>query len=49
VEIKLKEIEIKLRQASSNINDALKLMTEYKNMQELRNMIAKKLGSDIIN
>jgi len=48
VEQRLKEIQTAMRQASTDMNHVMKLMQEYKDTQELRNMLAKKLGSDVV-
>ena len=48
VEARLKEIQQQLRQAGSDIAQTLQLMKEYKDTQELRDMLAKKLGSDLV-
>ena len=48
VEQRLKEIQTAMRQASTDMAHVMELMQEYKDTQELRNMLAKKLGSDVV-
>ena len=48
VEARLKQIQQQLRQATGDMERIMQLMQEFKEMQELRNMLAKKLGSDIV-
>jgi DNA primase len=48
VEARLKDIQQQLRQAGSDMAHVVQLMQEYKDTQELRDMLAKKLGSDLV-
>jgi len=48
VEARLKQIQLQLRQASGDMNRIMQLMQDYKDTQELRNALAKQLGSDLI-
>lgn len=48
VEARLKQIQLQLRQSAGDMNRIMQLMKDYKDTQELRNMLAKKLGSDLI-
>jgi DNA primase len=48
VEQHLRKIQLQLRQATGDMNNMMQLMKDYKETQELRNMLAKKLGSDLI-
>jgi DNA primase len=48
LETHLKDIQQQLRQATGDMEHTLRLLQEFKSMQELRNTIAKKLGSDLI-
>ena len=45
---RLKEIQLAIRQAAGNMEHVMALMNEYKETQELRDMLAKKLGSDVM-
>ena len=45
---RLKQIQLAMRQASNDMNHVMKLMQEYKDTQELRDALAKKLGSDVM-
>ena len=45
---RLKEIQMAMRQASGDMERVMQLMEEYKDTQQLRNMLAKRLGSDVI-
>ena len=45
---RLKEIQLAMRQASDDMEHVMKLMQEYKDTQELRDALAKKLGSDVM-
>ena len=48
VEARLKEIQQLLRQASGDMERVMQLMQEYKNTQELRDALARRLGSDLV-
>ena len=45
---KLKEIQAAMREASGNMERVMQLMTEFRDTQQLRDMLAQKLGSDIM-
>lgn len=45
---RLKEIQMQLRQAGSDMERITQLMKEYKDTQLIRDMLARKLGSDVI-
>ena len=45
---RLKEIQLAMRQSTNDMNHVMKLMQEYKETQELRDMLAKKLGNDVM-
>ena len=45
---RLKQIQLAMRQASNDMDHVMKLMQEYKETQELRDALAKKLGSDVM-
>lgn len=48
VELHLKELMNQIKQASTDMAQLQKLMEEYREMQEIRNKLAKMLGSNII-
>ncbi len=48
VELHLKELMNQIKQASDDMEQLKKLMEEYREMQEIRNKLAKMLGSNII-
>ena len=48
VEQRLKEIQTSIRQAAGDVAHAMELMQEYKDTQELRNTLARRLGSDVV-
>ena len=48
IEQRLKAIQRDLLLAKGDIDHAMQLMQEYKDMQELRNTLAKKLGRDVL-
>ncbi len=48
IEARLKQIQLDLRQANGNMEHIMQLMKEFKDTQDLRNMLAKKLGSEMI-
>ena len=48
IEGKLKEIQNAMRQATGNMERVMKLMEEYRDTQLLRDMLARKLGSDVM-
>ena len=45
---KLKEIQAAMREASGNMERVMQLMTEFRDTQQLRDMLAHKLGSDVM-
>ena len=45
---RLKQIQLAMRQASNDMDHVMKLMQEYKDTQELRDALAKKLGSEVM-
>ena len=45
---RLKEIQQSMREAMGDMDHVMKLMQEYKETQELRDMLAKRLGSDVV-
>ena len=45
---RLKEIHLAMRQATGNMEHVMQLMNEYKETQELRDMLARRLGSDVM-
>jgi DNA primase len=45
---RLKEIQQSMRDAMGDMNHVMELMKEYKETQELRDMLAKRLGSDVV-
>jgi DNA primase len=48
LENQLKSIQQQIRQASTDMKRTMQLLTSYKELQELRNIFAKKLGRDIV-
>ncbi len=48
LEKRLKDIQLQMRQNSCDMKRIMELMEEYKDTQEMRNMIAKKLGNDLV-
>ena len=48
VEQRLKEIQLQLRQVGSNMEKMMKLLQEHKETKELRDALAKQLGSELI-
>ncbi len=48
IERQLKDIQTAMRQANRDMERVLALMQQYKEMQELRNMLAKRLGNDVL-
>lgn len=48
VEARLKDIQQQLRQVGSNMELMMKLLKEHKDTKELRDALAKRLGSDLI-
>jgi len=48
IERQLKDIQTAMRQANSDMTRVVELMQQYKDAQELRNMLAKRLGSDVM-
>ena len=45
---RLKEIQMALRQTTNDMERVMELMKEYKDTQELRDMLAKRLGNDVM-
>ena len=48
VEQRLKDLLRDISLSANNSEKMMQLMAEYKDMQQIRNAIAKKLGNDII-
>ena len=48
VEERLKQIQLQLRQVGSNVERMMQLLQEHKETKELRDLLAKRLGSDLI-
>ncbi len=48
IDKRLKEIQTEMRQVGSDMERAKTLMAEFKDMQELRNALAKQLGNDVV-
>ena len=48
VQTRLKDIQRQLREVGSNMERMKELMNDYRETQELRNMLARQLGSDVI-
>lgn len=48
VEHHLKDLQMQIRQAGSDMERLKTLMEEYRDMQEIRNRLAKQLGSNIV-
>jgi DNA primase len=48
VEERLKAIQLQLRQVGNDTEQMMKLLKEHKDTKELRDMLAKRLGSDLI-
>ena len=48
LEARLKEIMQQLRTAGQNMERTMQLMQEYKQTQDLRDLLARKLGSDLV-
>ncbi|MCR4583573.1 MAG: DNA primase [Prevotella sp.] len=48
IEKKLKDVQTKLRQVGTDVARARQLMEDYKSTQELRDMLAKRLGNDLV-
>lgn len=48
LEKRMKDIQLQMRQNSSDMKRIMELMEQYKETQEMRNMIAKKLGNDLV-
>ena len=46
VEQRLKEIQTAMRQANTDMNHVMELMKEYRDTQELRNLLARRLGKN---
>ena len=47
IDRQLKDIQTAMKQASSDMARVVELMQQYKDTQELRNMLARRLGSDM--
>ena len=45
---RLKDIQTAMRQAASDMDHVMQLMKEYKETQELRDALAKRLGRDVV-
>ena len=45
---RLKEIQTAMRQAAGDMERIMQLMEEYKDTQQLRDLLARKLGSDVM-
>ena len=48
LDIQLKDIQRQMNQAQSDMNKLMELMRRYQELTELRNMIAKQLGHDLL-
>ena len=48
VENKLKELRAQLSQVAGNVEQMMNTMGEIKKMQDIRNLLARKLGNDIV-
>lgn len=48
VENKLRELRAQLSQAAGNVEQMMNTMGEIKKMQDIRNLLARKLGNDIV-
>ncbi len=48
IDKRLKEIQTEIRQVGGDMERAKALMEEFKDMQELRNALAKQLGNDVV-
>ena len=48
IENRLKEIQLQLRQVGNDMDRIRQLLEEQKEIQQLRNAMAKQLGADII-
>ena len=48
IEQRLKDIQRQLRQTGSNMELMMKLLQEHKETKELRDLLAKQLGSDLV-
>ncbi|MBP5339446.1 MAG: DNA primase [Prevotella sp.] len=48
LEDQLKQIQAQLRQAATNVEQTMQLMQQFKEIKEIRDALAKKLGSDLI-
>ena len=45
---RLKEIQMAMRQATGDMERIMQLMEEYKDTQQLRDLLARRLGSDVV-
>jgi DNA primase len=48
IEASMKDLQQQIRQAAGNNEKIIELMKQLKEMQEIRNTIAKKLGTEIV-
>ena len=48
VEHRLKTLQTEIAQATSNPEKLMQLMAEFKDMQTIRNELARRLGSEIL-
>ena len=48
IEARLKEIQTQIRQVGNDMERVRELMGELKDVQELRNALAKQLGNDVV-
>ena len=48
MEQRLKAIQQQMRQATNDMETTMQLLREHKETKELRDMLAKRLGSDLI-
>ena len=48
VDQQLKRIQQQLRQAGTDLQQTMQLLKEHKETKELRDMLAKRLGSDLV-
>lgn len=48
VDQQLKRIQQQLRQAGADLQQTMQLLKEHKETKELRDMLAKRLGSDLV-
>ena len=48
LDTKLKDIQHRMKLVTADTDAVMQLMTEYRDTQQLRDVLAKKLGSEII-